>query len=504
MSQTTKQQSAHPAPDKIADEQTSFLKTLKKVIKEAFVPSVFMACLAYLGHAVFSPFNAISYVLLANLGHLAAPVELPPSQQESAPFVVVGIAGSRYTSEYFGQSPLPRCQLLKDLSKLYAQNPKTVALDFDLSPTIYFQKTGTNSQEGKCEAEITTLLGNNAERTILITPFPVEEASFAPAKQQWMQDLCAKGMTFAEPYLNRGWGGVVYDQTISPYSMANAVASRVASPAAGNEVEHPEASLCDKLKTGKEGAATTINGYLTGQWESPQWLEHEAHPKLLNFAALTGNTRFLGWESGNDHGPGDLTGKHVFFGAKYGVDDRLPTPIGERYGVDLHAAAAHSLLKPIDGLPDIVGLAVDLCIGLFFACFVSFFWTAHFDAVAGIRHKRLSPLANRALAPVWLTAFVIVYFLLICLAAGISFWLLTHLGLWLAPIPIAIGMFVDGFMTGGVEHASHHLSHHEGKDASSEESFGSASRFVIGLMRWSRFAIYWLVVGYGLFAALFH
>lgn len=470
--------------------------------RNSIVASLFMACLSYLGHGIFAPFNAISYVALANISQLATPPAAPVQRTTSAPFVVVGISASRYTREYRGQSPLPRCQLRDDLRSLYAAKPRSLAIDFDLSPTILAQTLADGGESAGCEAEITQLLADNSEITTLITPFPVEGKEFSQQKHQWMLSLCDKHVTFAEPFLNRGWGGVTYDWVPSPYALGNVVAKR----AKESPSDHRQAAkdICMKLKElATEAPAFIGNGYLSGNWDSPQWLEHAPHPSLLNFAALSQLVELRNWESGASL-PEGLEGKHVFLGAKYGVDDRFPTPVGERYGVDLHAAASASLLQPVADISDLVGLFVDFVIGLVFAKIVHFFWNGHFEAIAGQQCSQLSRNANRALAPLWLIAFVLAYSALICLAAAVSFSLLTYIGLWLAPVPIAIGMFIDGFLTGSVEHASELLAEAEGHGlapgAAQEESGLSLSILWITLLL--RTVIFWMVVGAGMLQAI--
>lgn len=469
--------------------------------RNTVVASLFMTCLSYLGHGLFAPFNAISYVALANVSQLATPPAAPVPKATTAPFVVVGISASRYTREYRGLSPLPRCQLRDDLRALYAAKPRSLAIDFDLSPTILAQTLADGGESAGCEAEITQLLADNSEITTVITPFPVEGQEFSQQKHQWMLKLCAKHLTFAEPFLNRGWGGVTYDWLPSPYALGNIVARRVQE----SRSDHGDAAenICSKLKElGTESPASVGNGYLSGDWDSPQWLEHAPHPSLLNFAALSHLVELRNWESAAPP-PEGLAGKHVFLGAKYGVDDRFPTPVGERYGVDLHAAASASLLQPIADLSDLVGLFVDFLIGLAFAKIVHFFWNGHFEAVSGRQCPAVSRNANRALAPIWLLAFVVVYGGLICLAAAVSFSLLTYIGLWLAPVPIAIGMFIDGFLTGSVEHASERLAeegHEHSPGVAEEESL--LSRSIVWSILLSRTVIFWTVVGVGVFQAI--
>lgn len=470
--------------------------------RNTIVASLFMACLSYLGHGLFAPFNAISYVALANLSHLAAPSAAPVLQSASPPFVVVGISPSRYTREYRGQSPLPRCQLRDDLQSLYAAKPRSLAIDFDLSPTILDQTLADGGESARCEAEITKLLAENSRITTLITPFPVEGKEFSQQKHQWMLSLCNKHVTFAEPFLNRGWGGVTYDWVPSPYALGNVVANRALE--APSDHGYGTKNICAKLQElGTETAALISNGYLSGDWDSPQWLEHAPHPTLLNFAALSQLVELRNWESATPL-PKGLEGKHIFLGAKYGVDDRFPTPVGERYGVDLHAAASASMLQPIANLSDIISLFMDFVIGLIFAKIVHFFWNGHFEAVSGHQCRSISISANRALAPLWLITFVLAYSALISLAAAVSFSLLTYTGLWLAPVPIAIGMFIDGFLTGSVEHASELLAEEgeHGHAPAGAEQESALSRSIVWTTLLLRTVIFWIVVGAGMLQAV--
>jgi CHASE2 domain-containing sensor protein len=141
--------------------------------------------------------------------------------------------------------------------------------------------------------------------------------------------------------------------------------------------------------------------------------------------------------------PESLAENVVFFGAAYGTEgDLFLTPIGEVYGVELHAATFESRQDPtrVPGQSS-VDLVLDLAFGWVFG-FVSWCcWAQYFKAVG-------DEGAARQLAGLWVLLLVTSYVLLVIASLGGATALLARFGIWLSPVPIAVGMFVDGFVSG--------------------------------------------------------
>jgi hypothetical protein len=121
------------------------------------------------------------------------------------------------------------------------------------------------------------------------------------------------------------------------------------------------------------------------------------------------------------------------------------TAVGEIYGVEAHAAGYAS-----DTVKDhhIVDFWLDFTIALIFSLAIAFFWRKYFDA-------RLSDNAvTRELAKIWVIGLVVSVLALVIVLSIFSL-LLLRVGVWLSPIPVAIGMMFDSFVSGSVDQATH-------------------------------------------------
>lgn len=140
----------------------------------------------------------------------------------------------------------------------------------------------------------------------------------------------------------------------------------------------------------------------------------------------------------------------VYFGAGYGSDDLFTTPLGRLYGVELHAAAfatcwqSHNCSRSHERMHHLTALFMDLAVALALGWFIAFSWGRYLEwrmhpdpevsEVAGIIALRL--MIFLLLTTLGLTAF-----------AG---WLLARSGVWISPIPIAVGMFFEAWVLGPI------------------------------------------------------
>ncbi|NIC42418.1 CHASE2 domain-containing protein [Aquabacterium sp. A08] len=390
-----------------------------------------MASLSLLYSDYLGPLADVSYVLSSNL---ASATETGPPRASDVDNVVVGIAPLRHSQRYDTVSPLPRCQLLQDLQRLYAAQPARLAIDLDLSPTPLGQSQRDGGQTAQCEQAIHALLTEQAQRTVLITPFPTPDATLQARKHHWMQAMCQAGVTFAEPFLHQGVSGFVYKYEPSAASLAEALRT---APSRSSPV-------CEQLFRLAPTETAEANGYLTGDWTQPWPLRNlgAAHPMPINYRAAQAHNLRMDWgEEEPDLSP--LRDKPVIFGARYGTDDLFETPVGARYGIDVHAAILATLDHPIRHSSNGEGWLADIVIGLLLGGLIAACWQRYFFAARqgwGFAYVRL-----------WITGLLFVAILLAV------FWvaqvMLERFGVWMSPIPVAAGMFLDFFVTGSVQTA---------------------------------------------------
>jgi hypothetical protein len=136
--------------------------------------------------------------------------------------------------------------------------------------------------------------------------------------------------------------------------------------------------------------------------------------------------------------------KAVFFGAAFGEGDTFVTPLGELYGVEIHAAAFLSLLDPLSTNNHLSEFVVDIVFGFLFGFVIAWCWERYFKL-------RLSPDSDHRLsAPVWLVRLVVAVIIMAFVLTYFSLHLLASCGIWLSPIPMAVGMLVESFVSGSV------------------------------------------------------
>jgi hypothetical protein len=425
------------------DEGTSWGMSLFRLA----AMGLFMSCLFYSCEDVFDPVDKMGYLAMANL--VARGVDpFPPNRKTE--IVVVGIDDIRYAHKYNRTTPLPRCRLLEDLQKLYEAGPRLIVIDLDVSPTIERQneeqKTGRARSADTlpslhCERNIDAFLRESRVPIVLITPRPLDSdlfATYAKAKHEWMEQMCMcdrpakeiKHLAFADPYVHVGYG------TATHYFASESSLGHVVNAMREDPYAYFPGKACQQVC---KAESFEKNDFLSGErTQAPESL------RPINFRPVRSQISRIYW--GEDTlASGELTDKVVFFGARYGEDDLYLTPIGDMYGVDLHASAAVTAGDRVRE-HKFLSIFLDVVSGVFFGIVVSWFWGRYFDTV----------LADRPIAYLWLIAFAITYlaFVLLALRGALS---LLEKGIWLSPVSMAIGMFVDAFVVGGVEGAKEKL-----------------------------------------------
>ncbi|MCS0589405.1 hypothetical protein ACFQ09_10650 [Massilia norwichensis] len=402
--------------------------------KEEFRPILFSAALAIVLAQVglLSLFTKLSLLVVANL---AAP-ELPGVQADARAPVVLYLDEKRWFDLYREQSPLDRCQMADDLGAILARSPRTLAVDFDLSP-------GLNDARPECQERLDRLLDQHASRLVLLAPLRVSSQPLFERKRQWTLARCEKGVVFGDGALDESLG-IVIDAPGNPYAMASQVHAR------GKQ------SICAELAHA-EGAETWLRKRVDGdEGHAPHAASHGS-PSPVNFSGFARAAAAMPLDDPRLGQIGNWAQRDVFFGGDYGAsrDDAFLTPLGKLPGVAVHAALRHSLSEPVDELPHRYGFVVDVLIAFLFSLLIASFWGLYVKL-------RARPDLRRETSTVVVVSFVLVYlglvFLLFQIAAG-----LFERGILIAPLLIALSMLADGFVTGPItayDHAHRHLHGH--------------------------------------------
>ena len=175
--------------------------------------------------------------------------------------------------------------------------------------------------------------------------------------------------------------------------------------------------------------------------------------------------------SGADN-PADF--KAVFFGAAFGEGDTFVTPLGELYGVEIHAAAFLSLLDPLSTNNHLSEFVADIVFGFLFGFLIAICWEHYFKL-------RLSDDSDQRLsAPVWLVALGVAVIIMAFVLTFVSLLLLARFGIWTSPIPMAVGMLVESFVSGSVAEGIRAADDLKGKVRPPRRSFRESAKMFFG------------------------
>ena len=123
-------------------------------------------------------------------------------------------------------------------------------------------------------------------------------------------------------------------------------------------------------------------------WRPPRQAQRRAHRssqisvgRRAFRVGSAGDLRKQSNELSGDHAramdsPADF--KAVFFGAAFGEVDTFVTPLGDLYGVEIHAAAFLSLLDPLSANNHLSEFLADIVFGFLFGFLIASCWEQYF------------------------------------------------------------------------------------------------------------------------------
>jgi hypothetical protein len=405
-----------------------------------------------------------AFVAIANNAAIADLVEGRLSRTSEDNGVVVALIDSEtHAQRYSARSPLNRCELFKDISLLYEASPQVLAIDIDISPAPGLTRSrpaprrGATRTQGDCEYELYALIKRQdpeVTRTVLMAPAREIGDKVRGRVCAWQADMLASGVEFGGADL-RVNNGMTLEQSDDERTFGAAVhRARKQEQLTGAQRDvllHECTSAAQPAQPA--GRSKRINALLYGSSICPVPL------KVKGAAAQqTSREDGLGSETqcpaSTTAGPGEFSTRLnaalkpvrpriLFFGAGYGEDDVFFTPVGMLYGVEVHAAAYLSRLHPIDE-KEWISLTGDILIAFLFSFSISFCWQQYF------RNRMSGRARDRELAAWWVIMLLAVFAVLVYVTCVVSFLAMRGAGIWLSPVPIAIGMLLDAFVLGSV------------------------------------------------------
>jgi hypothetical protein len=404
-------------PEPKSHSRKSIVRFSIDYIVEEWPSVLLVVALATIAKLQFNWLAAIdSYAFLALGGVGTAVVE---QSHDPVKAVVVLIDEQAHEEQYHERSPLDRCTLRNHVEALYKATPELLAIDLDLSPIRVSADPETQRQEINCQHELDELIKTHSQvtPTILLKPFAtVEDRSSRYSEiarkraRAWETDLKQAGLFFGDGRLPTAYGLLLEHYT----------------------EKHPTEPIFFA------NVARKIAGV-------PEKDNHHALTSLTNPRSYSDGLKIVPIGAGPSF-PEIPANTPVFLGAGYGTDDHFITPLGTAFGVEAHAAVfAGKGVNEHEILHLFLDVFLDVLMGIGVGIMIARHWDKYFHrrfSEDPTERQRARFVIIRLSAWILLIAFVL---------TACSVVLLAHLGLWLSPIPITIGMMIDSFVSGSVD-----------------------------------------------------
>jgi hypothetical protein len=362
------------------------------------------------------------------------------SKQESLPAdagpVSVVIDDHDFLYRYHEISPLDRCLLTEDLSRLMDAGALRMGVDLDLSPLLL-----PDERTAACQRKLDAWLDAHADRLVLMLPFPTGDADPAVSEMRgrWLLARCTAGARFGDVALDLS-AGISMEM---PEDAAGTFSGMLFDPEDGG--------FCNRLQ-GKVGKAEPDT--------------HRGQP--INFAVAVDDVPAPMPLHDLFAQSTDLKGRVVLFGGNWGQDDRVMTPIGEQAGIWLHAARLVTLKHPLHEMGRLAGFLLDLLIAWGFSLLIDWFWTLYV-ALYVDEHRQARPWRPKsAWSSVLLIAFMLAYASYALMVFILARYVYLSRGILIEPLVIALGMLVDGFVSGPVTVLSERMLEARGDESSGQ------------------------------------
>jgi hypothetical protein len=469
--------------------------------------TLFLTCLtAILNHA-----RLLDWVDVLALKFLPEKAfeQQPPQHPANLRTLVLGITPDLFEQSFGGHTPINRDRFRQLIEAVLAAYPnvRVLAVDYDLAPGAG-KPCDLNSEDSVCDiAELElqqqqrlqeflnerfapTAEGSRANcrvQLVLITPLK-EKDDYSEVEQTWLKQDQAGCVRFGEHFLaNHNWlETVVKHRTVGSPGDACAGEDDSAMPLAlvVNRARRC-AGVIKTLGPAPSGEVAIINFakareaiFLCALWDGRD-IGGRCHEWLRTIKA--------------DPAAIDT----VFIGSSYGEEDKFRTPLGDQFGVELHAFGAYSQLHPLRD-PKALSFAIDIAVGILSAIVFQSLW--------GGAQRYAAESAQRFF-------FIVAVFAVLLLAAWGALRLMPGMlkyGFWMNPLMIFVGLFVDSY-AGAIERV--HRPKHDDKE-SAQASMIDAVRIFTGwpavadpnhqrIFRFcKKLVIYWVVVASALYFTL--
>lgn len=438
-------------------------------LRKEWRATLFIVAAMFIIHHKTNWLDPIDNYAFALIGHPGdAEFLAKPRDEKAAMALVVLIDETANAINYHDRSPLNRCQLLHDLQVVYSAMERSnqeigsykldlMVVDIDISPALWLLKASDSPPEKKCEDDLYAMINEHAQkgiRTVLMTPFQVGDSGGMAIKEKWLAEMDKPGVLFGFPELpvKHGWVNKYYEDPCALAKLAYDSATSPSISCSKRAIENLKDSSVGGIDQGKLGEIDTRT-YKQGL-------------KLIELNTRNPDTRdtcgelfkdrlgcMIGFKVDSSQAA-NTAKKHnfkaVFFGAGFGETDIFVTPLGTLYGVEVHAAAFLTLNDPLKK-ESVAALLFDVVFGFIFGWLITSRWRAYFSASVS------DMMDTRTRAPIYLLELSGLVFGALCLLTVFAWFLIHRFGIWTSPIPIALGMLGESFVSASVAGAIHEI-----------------------------------------------
>jgi hypothetical protein len=329
---------------------------------------------------------------------------------DSTESIAVLITNKLFEKGFNSKTPLDKDKIAYFIEEIIKQSPKSIIFDLDISPDYNF---GAKEQQSK--TKLYELLKNNSSNVDIVLPFAFFSQTIENQnlKYNWVKEMCNANIKFAFPLLTNEIGSVS-QYFEDPYHVSLIL---------NNQIRKED--LCDYTKNNKYQIEDIINIFKV---QSKSYTK-----KPINYQKINSST--INIDSFEDINKYNFNNKVIFLGGSYGFGDSYLTPYGDKYGVEILNAIYYSLNHSIEKSNVYLTLIIyDIIMGFSFGYILNLLLNSR----ENIESKKMLFYNNLKL----ISLIVFFYFM----SLYISGYLFHNLYMWMNPVPLLIGMFLDGIL----------------------------------------------------------
>ncbi|MFO1324022.1 MAG: hypothetical protein U1F15_08135 [Burkholderiales bacterium] len=354
------------------------------------------------------------------------------------------------------------------LAGILAAQPRVLAVsNLDIEPG---GRIFDDPDEQDAQRRVDRLLDDalaGGTRVILSVPFPGRPSPLTTLRFRWMAQRCERGVLFAMPDPDLRRGGVIDDGAMLyryRYPSLGVVAAAVVSAQARGEATPPlRARLLCELAKRHDGDAEAFMDELFARTD-PDRRASETSETLRREIGFVNQEFFRAYPSARVSPfelvdlpdgrmrpkPPEIARDDVVFWSSNLASGMERTAAGEAPGYFRDALVYFSERRPLTRASHLVAFLSDVALGIALGYLFGYLWRRYAIAAAILARIPLQPAPRKLAAWLrargWLVVAIGVLPLILWIALSAAGYGAVR-GVWLNPLPIVVGMFIDGLLS---------------------------------------------------------